>query len=315
MLISYVTNIIAKMSFFGAWSNLAIIAKNDCYYCGIRKSNKSAHRYRLTEDQILSCCKKGHELGFRTFVLQSGEDNYFTDDRLTSLIYKIKNLFPDSAITLSVGERSFNSYKKLYMAGADRYLLRHETANEAHYAKLHPQNLSLLNRKRCLYDLKGLGYQVGAGFMVGSPFQTCETLAEDLIFLRHLSPEMIGIGPFIPHKDTPFKDYSPPKAEKTLIMLSLIRIMLPKVLLPATTALGTADSLGREKGLKAGANVLMPNISPLIHRKDYALYDNKICSKEDEAGDLNRLTKQITHLGFTPDMSRGDHIDSHIKRL
>lgn len=302
-----------KKVFFRGLIEFSNHCKNDCYYCGIRKSNAHATRYRLTEEEIINCCKKGHVSGLRTFVLQSGEDNYFNDDRLCGVVYQIKNLFPDSALTLSVGERSFNSYKRLYDAGADRYLLRHETADEAHYAKLHPKDLSLINRKRCLYDLKWLGFQVGAGFMVGSPFQTYEALAEDLIFLRRLSPQMIGIGPFIPHRDTPFKDCPLPEAKKTLIMLSLIRIMLPKVLLPATTALGTADNLGREKGLKAGANVLMPNISPLSHRKDYALYDNKVCTKENEAGDLDRLIKQITLLGFIPDLSRGDHIDSHKK--
>lgn len=283
--------------------------KNNCYYCGIRRSNRNAVRYRLSEKEILDCCGHGYDLGFRTFVLQGGEDEYFTDNRLCSIVHGIKNRFPDCAVTLSVGERSFDSYKRLYDAGADRYLLRHETANEIHYRKLHPSELSLENRKQCLYNLKEIGYQVGAGFMVGSPYQTYDTLAEDFLFLRELVPHMIGIGPFIPHKDTRFADYNTPSSDRTLIILSLIRIMLPKVLLPATTALGTVDASGREKGLLSGANVVMPNLSPKLHRKDYSLYDNKLCTGLEAAEHMASLIHRIKEIGLTPDFSRGDHSD------
>lgn len=283
--------------------------RKDCYYCGIRKSNFNARRYRLSEEEILSCCQNGYNLGFRTFVLQSGEDSYFTDERLCSLVAEIKQRFADCAVTLSVGERRSDSYKRLYDAGADRYLLRHETADVAHYDKLHPPMMSLENRKQCLYSLKEIGYQVGAGFMVESPFQTFDTLAEDLIFLRDLKPHMIGIGPFIPHKYTRFAGLDTPSSGRTVVMLSLIRIMLPKVLLPSTTALGTIDPQGREKGLKAGANVVMPNLSPVAYRSDYSLYDNKICTGEEAAECLHCLTNRIESAGFEPDFSRGDHVD------
>jgi biotin synthase len=283
--------------------------KNDCYYCGLRRNNRNAKRYRLSEKAILGCCQKGSELGFRTFVLQSGEDLYFTDARLVMLVSAIKERFPDCAVTLSVGERSYESYKRLFAAGADRYLLRHETADEAHYGKLHPPELSLKSRKQCLYNLKELGYQVGAGFMVDSPFQTFDTLAEDFLFLRELQPEMAGIGPFIPHRDTRFAGFYTPRAARTLIILSLVRIMLPKVLLPATTALGTVDAAGREKGLLAGANVVMPNLSPLENRADYALYDNKLCTGWEAAEYLPKLARQIAKIGLQPESSRGDHVD------
>jgi biotin synthase len=283
--------------------------KNDCYYCGLQKSNLKAGRYRLTENEILECCEKGYHLGLRTFVLQSGEDRYFTDARLVALVSAIKARFGDCAVTLSTGERSYASYQSLFEAGADRYLLRHETADELHYGKLHPPELSLSNRKQCLYHLKEIGYQVGAGFMVDSPFQTCDTLAKDLIFLRELQPHMVGIGPFIPHVDTRFAGYYKPGADRTLTILSLVRIMLPKVLLPATTALGTVDPMGREKGLLAGANVVMPNLSPQAHRADYGLYDNKLCSGQEAAEHLPQLAREIEKTGLTPDFSRGDYIN------
>ncbi len=282
--------------------------KNDCFYCGIRKSNRNSHRYRLSADEILGCCEEGHRLGFRTFVLQSGEDPYFTDDRICSIIEEIRRQFPDCAITLSIGEKSRESYRKYFDAGADRYLLRHETASEGHYLKLHPEGMSLDYRKQCLYELKEIGYQVGAGFMVGSPYQTYEELASDLIFLRGLKPHMIGIGPFIPHKDTVFACEKTPTKDLTLVMLSLLRLMLPKVLLPATTALGTVDPNGREDGLRAGANVVMPNLSPVAHRKDYSLYDNKICTGEEAAECLGCLAQRIRSAGFEPDFSRGDSL-------
>ena len=283
--------------------------RSNCFYCGIRRSNSHTRHYRLSKEEILSCCETGYNLGFRTFVLQSGEDMYFTDERLGSIVYEIKQRFPDCAVTLSVGERSYDSYKRLFDAGADRYLLRHETANGEHYRKLHPPELSLQNRKQCLYNLKEIGYEVGAGLMVESPFQTFATLAEDLIFLRELQPHMVGIGPFIPHSDTQFAGYYSPSAARTLILLSLIRILLPKALLPATTALGTVDKMGREKGLRAGANVLMPNLSPVEYRKDYDLYDNKICTGDEAAECLSCLIGRISLAGFEPNFSRGSHVD------
>ena len=282
--------------------------KNDCYYCGIRKSNTNAKRYRLTEDEIMACCENGYELGFRTFVLQGGEDAYYTDDRMVEIIKKIKEAYPECALTLSIGEKSYESYKKFREAGADRYLLRHETANEEHYRKLHPEKMSLAVRKNCLYDLKKLGYQVGAGMMVGSPYQTTEDLAEDLVFLKELQPEMVGIGPFIPHHDTQFSKEPAGSVEMTLFLLAVIRILLPKVLLPATTALGTMDPLGREKGLQAGANVVMPNLSPVKNRKQYELYDNKICTGEEAAECRGCMGRRVASVGYELVTERGDAV-------
>ncbi len=282
--------------------------RNDCYYCGIRCSNKAVSRYRLGEDDILSCADEGYALGFRTFVLQGGEDPFFTDDILCRIIGRIKDAHPDCALTLSIGERSYESYKRLFDAGADRYLLRHETANEAHYSMLHPKTLSLKNRMECLRMLKDIGYQVGAGFMVGSPGQTKEYLAEDLLFLHELKPHMTGIGPFIPQHDTPFKDEKQGTLEETLFLLSLIRLMLPEVLLPATTALGTIHPRGRELGILAGANVVMPNLSPMDVRKKYLLYDNKLCTGDEAAECRNCLEARLSNIGFRLSMSRGDHI-------
>ena len=280
--------------------------RNDCYYCGIRRSNTNAVRYRLTKEEILQCCENGHELGFRTFVLQGGEDPWFNDERMVDIIQTIKKNYPDCAITLSIGEKSKESYRKFREAGADRYLLRHETANEDHYRYLHPENLSLSNRKRCLYDLKELGYQIGAGFMVGAPGQTMENLAEDLVFLKELNPHMVGIGPFIPHHDTKFAKEEAGNVELTLFLLSVIRIMLPKVLLPATTALGTLDPRGREKGFQTGANVVMPNLSPVKNRKQYELYDNKICTGEEAAECRGCLSRRARSVGYEIVTDRGD---------
>ena len=282
--------------------------KNDCYYCGIRCGNKNAHRYRLTEEQILDCADEGHRLGFNTYVLQGGEDSYFTDKIMCDIIYKIKSKYPDCAITLSIGEKSRESYKAYRDAGADRYLLRHETADNAHYKKLHPSYMSLENRKNCLYTLRELGYQVGAGFMVGSPYQTSENLAEDLLFLKDLQPHMVGIGPFIPHQDSPFANEKGGTLNLTLTMLALVRLMLPKVLLPSTTALGTIDPMGREKGFDAGANVVMPNLSPTNARKDYSLYDNKICTGDEAAQCIMCLKGRIERAGYEMDMGRGDSL-------
>ena len=282
--------------------------KNDCYYCGIRRSNKNAKRFRLSQEDILACCENGYELGFRTFVLQGGEDVWYTDEKLVEIIRRIKTLYPECAVTLSVGEKSYESYKAYKEAGADRYLLRHETADEQHYGVLHPAEMSLANRKQCLYDLKKLGYQVGAGFMVGPPGQSVETLAEDLLFLQELQPQMVGIGPFIPHHDTCFAEKSAGSVEQTLFLLSVIRILLPTVLLPATTALGTMDPQGREKGLLAGANVVMPNLSPIKTRKQYDLYDNKICTGEEAAECRECLDKRIESVGYQLVNERGDAV-------
>ena len=281
--------------------------KNDCYYCGIRRGNDKADRYRLTKEQILDCCEVGYNLGFRTFVLQGGEDGYFTDERMIDIIKAIKAGYPDCALTLSIGEKSYESYKAFYDAGADRYLLRHETADECHYGKIHPKELSLANRKQCLYNLKEIGYQVGCGFMVGSPFQTTENIIEDLKFIKELNPNMVGIGPFVPHKDTPFKDYEQGSLELTLKLLSIIRLMLPHVLLPATTALGSIDPLGREKGILAGANVVMPNLSPRDVRKKYLLYDNKICTGDEAAECIVCMKNRMKSIGHEIVVSRGDY--------
>lgn len=280
--------------------------KNDCYYCGIRRSNKNADRYRLDKNSILECCKQGYELGFRTFVLQGGEDPYFTDDRIVEIVRSIKQDYPDCAVTLSIGERSKESYKAFFNAGADRYLLRHETANDSHYRKLHPDELSPQNRKQCLYDLKEIGYQVGCGFMVGSPFQTAEDLAQDLIFIKQLKPHMVGIGPFIAHCDTPFRAEKNGTLELTLFMLGLVRLTLPEVLLPSTTALGTIHPRGREKGILAGANVVMPNLSPVSVRKKYMLYDNKICTGDEAAECKNCLSLRMNSIGYKTVVDRGD---------
>lgn len=280
--------------------------RNNCFYCGIRKGNTKADRYRLTADDILSCCNEGYLLGFRTFVLQGGEDDYFTDDILCGIISRIRSSFPDCAITLSLGERSRKSYLALFDAGADRYLLRHETADNRHYARLHPKSMSPENRKRCLYDLKDIGYQTGSGFMVGSPFQTLDCIAADLRFLKELNPHMIGIGTYITHSDTPFKDFKNGSLELTLKLISIIRLMFPYALIPAATALGTISPDGRERGLKAGANVVMPNLSPTAVRKKYSLYDNKKCTDYESAQCLKHLAQRIESAGYKTVIHRGD---------
>ena len=282
--------------------------KNDCLYCGIRRSAKGAERYRLTEEQILECCETGYGLGFRTFVLQGGEDGFFSDDKIVSIVTKIKEKFPDCAVTLSIGEKSRESYEKFRNAGADRYLLRHETANSEHYSKLHPKELSLENRMRCLADLKELGFQTGCGFMVGSPYQTAENLAEDLLLVHDLKPHMVGIGPFVPHHDTPFAEEKQGSLETTLLLLGMIRLILPNVLLPATTALGTIHPKGREMGILAGANVVMPNLSPKDVRKKYLLYDNKICTGDEAAECIACLGRRMESVGYKLVSARGDFI-------
>lgn len=282
------------------------ICKNDCLYCGIRKSNADCQRYRLTLDEILECCREGYELGFRTFVLQGGEDGYYTDDVLSRVIGAIKEHYPDCAVTLSLGERSRNSYQKLFDAGADRYLLRHETADASHYGLLHPQELSHENRMRCLKDLKDIGYQTGCGFMVSSPYQTVEHLAKDLKFIEEFQPDMCGIGPFIPAKGTPFEKQKAGTVELCCYLLSIIRLIKPNILLPATTALGTIDSFGREKGILAGANVVMPNLSPPAVRKKYNLYDNKISDGAESAQSKDALAERMHRIGYEIVTDRGD---------
>ena len=280
--------------------------KNDCYYCGIRRSNVSAERYRLEKETILDCCKKGYGLGYRTFVLQGGEDGYFTDERICEIVSAIHKEYPDCAITLSIGEKSKESYQKYFEAGANRYLLRHETANNEHYQMLHPGNLSLANRKQCLWDLKEIGYQVGCGFMVGSPYQTIETLYEDLQFIKELEPHMVGIGPFIPQRETPFAKETAGTLDMTLKLLAIIRLIHPHVLLPATTALGTIHENGRELGVLAGANVVMPNLSPVDVRDKYKLYDNKACSGDEAVEGDRNLRLRMEQIGYELVCDRGD---------
>ncbi|MDO4459187.1 MAG: [FeFe] hydrogenase H-cluster radical SAM maturase HydE [Clostridia bacterium] len=280
--------------------------KNNCYYCGIRRDNRNVERYRLDEETILNCANEGYKLGFRTIVLQGGEDPYYTDERLCSIIRKIKESHPDIAITLSVGEKEHDSYQAYFDAGADRYLLRHETADCEHYSKLHPSELTAEHRQKCLYDLKSIGFAVGAGIMIGSPYQTTEHIIKDLRFMQDLKPEMIGIGPFLSHKDTPFRDKENGSFELTIRLLAVLRLMFPYCLLPATTALGTINPLGREYGFKAGANVIMPNLSPTEIRKLYMLYDNKICTGDESAHCVNCIGRRAASVGYNVVISRGD---------
>ncbi len=282
------------------------ICKNDCFYCGIRKSNSNVERYSLTKEDILDCCKIGYNLGYRTFVLQSGESFVYSNKQICDIVYSIKNRYPNCAITLSIGEKSKESYQEYYNSGAERYLLRHETANNEHYRKLHPLTMSLDNRKQCLFNLKEIGYQVGSGFMVGSPYQTLDNLIEDLRFLQELQPDMIGIGTYITHKDTPFKSFPNGSLDLTLKMISILRLMFPYALIPSTTALGTISPIGRELGLKAGANVVMPNLSPTIVRKKYQLYDNKICTGEEAGECKGCLERRIQSVGYRIVSNRGD---------
>ena len=283
------------------------ICKNDCYYCGLRAGNSNLERYRLSEDEIYECCKEGYEYGFRTFVLQSGEDLHYDTETICRIISRIKNDYPECAITLSIGEKSYEEYKAYKEAGADRYLLRHETANKAHYERLHPENMSWDNRIRCLHDLKELGFQTGCGIMIGSPYQTTECIVDDMLFMADFKPEMIGLGPFLPHSDTPFKDEPKGSYELTLFLISLCRLMLPHALIPATTALGTIKPLGREEGVQAGANVIMPNLSPVAVRKKYMLYDNKICTGDSSSECRGCIEKRMEAIGYNVVISRGDY--------
>lgn len=281
--------------------------KMDCKYCGIRRSNKNAQRYRLTYDEIMECVELGDKLGYKTYVLQGGEDEYFTDERMVEIIKGIKEKYPDNAITLSIGERSYDSYKKMFDAGADRFLLRHETATKELYDSLHP-GTTMESRRECLYNLKKIGYQAGAGFMVGLPNQTNADLVNDLLFVKEFKPHMCGIGPFIPQKDTPLGDEKGGTLEKTVIILSLVRLLLPDILLPATTALGTIDPDGREKGVKAGGNVVMPNLSPTSVREKYALYDGKICTGDEAAECRLCIEGRMRKYGYEVEVNRGDNV-------
>lgn len=281
--------------------------KNDCFYCGICRSNKNAERYRLTEDDILECCAEGYDSGFRTFVLQSGEDPAYPPQRVAELVREIKLRYPDCAVTLSIGELERAEYQLLRDAGADRYLLRHETAVRAHYEKLHPSFMSFEHRMGCLHTLKELGFQTGTGMMIGSPFQTAHELAEDMIFLKEFQPHMVGTGPFLPHRDTIFRDQPKGSYELTLFVLALVRIMLPNVLLPATTALGTINPRGREQGVLHGANVIMPNLSPTSVRKKYQLYDNKICTEDSSEQCKGCIAARMKSVGCEVEVSRGDY--------
>lgn len=285
---------------------LSNYCKNNCLYCGIRAANKNISRYRLTKEQVLGCAVNGYELGFRTFVLQGGEDTAYSDKDICDMVSSIKELFPDCAVTLSIGEKSYESYKAYREAGADRYLLRHETANKEHYKQLHPEAMSFENRLRCLQDLKALGYQVGSGFMVGSPYQTPQDLITDLRFLQEIQPDMIGIGPFIPHHQTPFANKKQGELHLTLRMLSILRLMFPKALLPSTTALGSIDPDGRIMGLQCGANVVMPNLSPLDVRELYKIYDNKAYINAEAAEGLSLLKVQASSIGCQIVIDRGD---------
>lgn len=282
------------------------LCKNDCLYCGIRCSNNQCERYRLNYDEILSCCDEGYKLGFRTFVLQGGEDPYFTDEVICEIVRDIKEKYSDCAVTLSLGERTRESYERLFNAGADRYLLRHETADREHYKKLHPNKMSFDNRMECLKNLKEIGFQTGCGFMVGSPYQTSETLARDLKFIEEFSPEMCGIGPFIPHKNTPLKDFGAGDVKLTCYLLSIIRLIKPNILLPSTTALGSAEQGGREKGILCGANVIMPNLSPHSVRSKYTLYNNKLISGDESAQEIENLKSNMKKIGYEIVTDRGD---------
>lgn len=282
------------------------ICKNNCFYCGIRRDNAACDRYRLGAEEIFGCAEEGYRLGFRTFVLQGGEDPHFTDEVLCGIIGGIKKRHPDCAVTVSMGERSRASYQRLFDAGADRYLLRHETADQDHYGQLHPPEMSFDNRMRCLRDLREIGFQAGCGFMVGSPGQTSQTLALDLKFIEEFKPDMCGIGPFIPHKDTPFWDRPAGTLELTCYLLSIIRLIHPPVLLPATTALGTIHPQGREKGILAGANVVMPNLSPENVRSKYELYNNKLNTGAEAAQGLAMLKEGMARIGYQVVTDRGD---------
>ncbi len=283
------------------------ICKNDCYYCGIRKSNFNAQRYRLTKEEILTSCENGYKMGFRTFVLQGGEDGFFNDDLVSQIIIEIKKRYPECALTLSMGEKSYESYKRFFECGADRYLLRHESIDSKHYSLLHPDELSIKSRVECLNALKEIGYQVGCGFMVGSPYQTLENIVQDIMFTKNFKPQMIGVGPFISHKDTPFCNFKNGDYRLTVFILGILRLMNPFALIPATTALNSISKTGRIEGLKAGANVIMPNLSPYDVRDKYTLYNGKLSTGFEGAESVISLEEEIKNAGFRISFERGDY--------
>lgn len=286
---------------------ISAYCRNDCYYCGLRRSNRQASRYRLTQEEILSCCRKGAELGFGTFVLQGGEDRAQDDGWIEAVVRAIRSEFPLQAITLSVGERTSEAYLRFRKAGADRYLLRHETRNDAHYALLHPKEMSGERRRKCLRTLKDLGYQTGAGMMVGSPGQTVEHLLDDIVFLEELQPEMIGMGPFIPAAHTPFAGQPAGSVERTLLLVALMRLRFPDALIPATTALATLGQRGRTDAILAGANVVMPNLSPEHVKGKYSIYDGKACRGNESAEGVMQLQRELETIGYHIAYGRGDY--------
>ena len=279
--------------------------RNNCYYCGIRKGNTCVERYRLNKETILDCCEHGYALGFRTFVMQGGEDPAQTDDFFEDIICNIRQRYPDCAITLSLGEKSTEAYERFFRAGANRYLLRHETVNETHYRKLHPVEMTIVHRLQCLQALKQIGFQTGTGIMVGSPGQTVEDIVSDILFIEQFQPQMIGIGPFLPHHDTPFANEHPGSMERTLLLLSIFRLMHPSALIPSTTALASLAPDGRERGILAGANVVMPNLSPVIERKKYQLYNNKASLGAEAAEGLLLLNNQLNAIGYEINYASG----------
>ena len=296
-----------KGIFVRALLEISSYCKNNCYYCGIRASNRDAQRYRLSKEEILECCKEADALGFNTFVLQGGEDPVQNDAWVVDVVKAIRAAYPEKAITLSVGERSAEAYAAFKEAGANRFLLRHETRNDEHYSQLHPSMMSSENRRQCLMTLKRLGFQTGSGMMIGSPGQTDEHLYEDIRFLEELQPQMIGIGPFLPATNTPFENHSPGSADKTILMLSLLRLRFPNVLLPATTALATLCNDGMERAILAGANVVMPNVSPVEQRKKYSIYDNKKSTGAESAQQMQQLENRLNAIGYHIDYGRGDY--------
>ena len=278
----------------------------DCLYCGLRRSNRSAERYRLTHDEIMACCREGYKLGFRTFVLQGGEDGTHTDRWLVELVRDIRQSYPNVAITLSLGERSEESYRALYEAGANRYLLRHEAANADLYDALHPTAKGLKNRLECLEALKRIGYQVGMGMMIGVKGQTIDDIVEDLQLIGRMQPQMVGIGPFMPHSSTPLGGEPAGDLRLTLAAVAITRLMLPSALIPSTTALATLSPAGRLEGILSGANVVMPNLSPSDIRAKYAIYENKASWGKEAAEGLAALDEELKTIGYHIDYSRGD---------
>lgn len=284
--------------------------RNDCYYCGIRRSNRHVERYRMSREQILARCRMGHKLGFRTFVLQGGEDAALSDAWIEETVHDIRTEFPDCAITLSLGERTREAYLRFYNAGANRYLLRHETATPEHYALLHPSFMSFEHRMQNLRELKEIGYQTGTGIMVGSPGQTTEHIVRDIMFIESFRPQMIGLGPYIPQDDTPFAGQPAGDIRTTLMLLSIFRLMFPDALIPSTTALATLAPDGRERGILAGANVVMPNLSPEDTRAKYALYNDKKATGLESAEGLRGLETQLETIGYHISFERGDYAPS-----